>query len=35
MQNTAEVEILEIDKMALLTELAIGRKGPDISIKKV
>ena len=35
MQNTAKIEVLAIDKMALSTKIIIGEKGLDISVKKV
>ena len=35
MQNIAQVEASKIDKTASLTKVIVGRKGPDISIKKV
>ena len=35
MQNIAEVEALEIDKTALLIEIAVGKKRPDVSVRKV
>lgn len=35
MQNKAEVKKLGINKMASLTEVIVGRKELDISVKKV
>lgn len=35
MQNTVEVEKLAIDKMAPSIKVAIGGKGPNVSIRKI
>ena len=35
MQNTAEVEVLEIDGITLFIKIVVGKKGPDVSIRKV
>lgn len=35
MQNPTKVEGLEINKTTPLTEVTIGGKGPDISVRKV
>ena len=35
MQNITEGKVLEIDETALLSEIAVGGKEPNISFKKV
>lgn len=35
MQNIAKIEILAINKMALLIEIAINRKRLNINIRKI
>ena len=35
MQNIAKVQALKIDKMAPSTKVIIGRKEPNVSIRKV
>lgn len=35
MQNIAKVKTLAINKMASLTEFAIGKKDLDVSIRKI